>query len=334
MTATDRRRVTIVDVARAAGVSTATVSQVLSGQRPVAQETRDRVTEVIASLGYRPSALGRGLRTKHSNVIGVVLPDLANPFYPALVRGLQDRLYASGYHTMVCNTDGDPVHERELIADLLDYQVDGLIVTTFTLTGAQVADARAHGTPLVFIGPGEGVDHVYTDDCSGAAEMTRYLLDAGYASVGHLAGPVVPGAPSGPASRRLAGYTTAMGERGLPTEVVHTEFTLTGGAKAFGEMAERGSLPRALFCANDLIAIGALDAALDRGLRVPEDLAIAGFDDIEAASLVRPRLTTVSHPAGDLGSTAAELLLARIEHRTAGPAAVKVQLHIHRRGSA
>lgn len=199
------RRATIRDVARLAGVSTATVSQVLNGSRPVAAATRARTLEVISQLGYRPNIFGSGLRTQRSHLVGVVLPDLSNPFYPALVRGVQDRLGSGGYHAVICNTDGDPGQERDLVVELMDRQVDGLVVVSYTLRSADFSGIISRGVPLVVIGRVRGVDHVYTNDLRASAAMTTYLLDAGYATVAHIGGPARV-VPAGPAPRRLPGH--------------------------------------------------------------------------------------------------------------------------------
>jgi DNA-binding LacI/PurR family transcriptional regulator len=329
------RKVTIRDVARAAGVSTATVSQVLNGGRPVAEATRLRIEEVIAELGYRPNSLARGLKTLRSQLVGVVLPDLSNPFYPSLVRGVQEQLSLSGYYAVIVNTDAYRNQERELVAELIARQVDGLVLITFTLSEADYAAVAAKGVPFVVVGRTDGFDHVHTSDYAAAFEMTSYLLEAGYGSVAHLAGPTGPSA--GPASPRLAGYRAAMqarGLRGAKARVLHGEFTVAGGHKAMVRLLESEDRPRAVFCANDLMALGAIEAAQAYGLRVPDDIAVAGFDDIDAASLVRPSLTTVGHSAAQMGAKAADLLLGRMGGGDGPPADVEVGFELKKRESA
>jgi DNA-binding LacI/PurR family transcriptional regulator len=327
------RRATIREVARAAGVSPATVSQVLNGGRPVAEVTRARIEEIIAELGYRPNAFGRGLKTLRSHLVGIVLPDLSNPFYPALVRGVQDELGGSGYRAVIVNTDADRAQERELVSELISRQVDGLILITFTLDTNDLTGLVSSGTPAVVVGSAEGVDHVHTSDFSAALAMTTYLLEAGYARVAHLSGPE----GAGPAPARMAGYRAAMSRHGLGEAdqlVVHGDFTKPGGAKALARLAEGGQLPRAVFCANDMMALGAIEAAHGFGLSVPEDLAVAGFDDIDAASLVRPSLTTVGHSAGELGAKAAARLLDRIGGDDGPPVDIEVGFELKQRSSA
>jgi LacI family transcriptional regulator len=328
-------RVTLRDVARVAGVSIATVSQVLNGSRPVSDATRLRIEQVIAELGYRPNTFARALKTLRSQLVGVVLPDLSNPFYPTLVRGVQDELRLSGYHAVVVNTDAERAQELELVAELVARQVDGLVLTTFTLSDADYAGIAAKGVPFVVVGQTECFDHAHTSDYAAAFEMTEYLLDKGYGSVAHLAGP--PGGGVGPTAPRLAGYRAAMRERGLrgtAAPVVHGEFTVAGGNKAMLRLLESGVRPRAVFCANDLMALGAIEAAGTAGLRVPEDLAVAGFDDIDAASLVRPSLTTVGHSARELGTRAAGLLIDRMRGAGGPPVDVEVGFSLKKRDSA
>lgn len=328
-----RPKATIKDVARAAGVSPSTVSQVLNGGRPVAEATRARIATVISELGYRPNAFARGLKTLRSQLVGVVLPDLSNPFYPTLVRGVQDELGASGYHAVIVNTDAEWSQERELISELVHRQVDGLVLITFTLETADFAALIAQGTPVVVVGTVEGVDHVHTSDYDAAMHMTDFLLEAGYGTVAHLAGP--DGA--GPAFPRMAGYRSAMARRGLgPADqlVVHGDFTKSGAVKVMLELLASTARPRAVFCANDLMALGAMEAAHNLGLSVPGDLAVAGFDDIDAASLVRPALTTVGHSAGEIGARAAAQLLERIGGDAGPPVDIEVGYDLKIRKSA
>lgn len=328
----EKSRATIKDVARAAGVSPATVSQALNGGRPVAESTRARIGEVVAELGYQPNAFARGLRTLRSHLVGVVLPDLSNPFYPTLVRGLQDELSASGYHALIVNTDADWEQERELVSELVHRQVDGLVLITFTLEEGDFIALRSQGMPVVVVGDVKGVDHVHTADYSAAMAMTEYLIEAGYSCIAHLAGPK----GAGPASPRMAGYRAAMRRHGFGQTnqlVVHGDFTRTGGAKAMLDLLDAGHRPGAVFCANDLMALGAIETAYRSGLSVPDELAIAGFDDIEAASLMRPSLTTVGHSAGELGAKAAALLIDRMAGVEGPPLEVKVGFTIRKRDS-
>ena len=329
------RRVTIRDVAHAAGVSTATVSQVLNGRRPVAEATRLRIEEVIAELRYRPNTFARALKTLRSQLVGVVLPDLSNPFYPSLVRGVQQRLSMSGYHAVVVNTDADRAQERELVAELVDRQVDGLVLITFTLSDSDYSAIAAMGVPFVVVGRTDGFDHVHTSDYAAAFEMTTYLLDAGYGSIAHLAGPEararVPRRPVSPGTGPQCGSGGCVAPR---HEWSMTSSRSRAVTRPWCSSWSRKGRPRAVFCANDLMAIGAIEAARAYGLRVPDDLAVAGFDDIHAASLVWPSLTTVGYSAGELGAKAAGLLLDRMSGGEGPPVDVEVGFELKKRESA
>lgn len=325
-------KITITDVAAAAGVSPATVSQVFNGARPVSRLTRNRVMEAASQLGYRPNRLAKGLRTKRSELVAVLVQDLGNPFYAALAQGLQESLSPEGYHLVVCNAGGEPGAERALIDDMLSRQVDGLVVASFDASHEDCELAVRRGVPVVVTGkrPAGGYDQVRADEYAAAFAMTGFLLGQGYKDIVHVAGP--PG--HGPADERADGYRDAMtGAAGCP-EVISTEFTITGGTKAFGELQDARRLPRAVFCANDLIAIGFMKAAQEAGLGVPADIAIAGVDDIEAASLVAPALTTVRNPAAEYGRNAGRLLLERLQGLRGEPEDHVIQLEITRRDSA
>lgn len=318
-------RPSITRVAELAGVSATTVSHTLNGRRPVAEETRRRVLRAIEQLGYRPNVLARGLRTNRSQTIGLIIPDITNPFYPALARGLQDVLGPAGYDQIISNTDGDRATEQAAIEQMIARQVDGLAFAVFHTNAEDLLPAIEAGIPVVRLGGRlvqPGVDLVHSDDEGGAAEATRYLLGQGYRRIAFVCGPAAEG---GPAAERVAGYRAALAEAGAssgpdrsvpadgwPDLVVHTEFSRAGGAEGVAELLEAAQRPDAVLCANDIMAIGALDALAARGLRAPQDLAVMGFDDIDAAGMVSPGLTTMANPAREIGRASASRLLARL----------------------
>ncbi|GAA0986871.1 hypothetical protein GCM10009555_065160 [Acrocarpospora macrocephala] len=331
-------RVSIVRVARVAGVSATTVSHTLNGRRPVAAETRDRVLEAIRQLGYRPNALARGLRTNRSQTIGLVIPDITNPFYPALARGLQDVLRPAGYDEIISNTDGDRTRERAAIEQMIARQVDGLAFAVFHTHAEDLNPAIEAGIPVVRLGGTlvqDGVDLVHSDDEGGAAEATRYLLTRGYRRIGFICGP----SAEGPAAERVSGYRSALLAAGVATDpelVAYTHFSRHGGAAGVSRLLDLSEPPDAVLCANDLMAIGALDAAGGRGLHVPGDLAVMGFDDIDAASLVRPRLTTMANPAREIGRACGMRLLERLSGEPAAliPTEIVIPARLVERESA
>ncbi|MDX3103463.1 substrate-binding domain-containing protein [Nonomuraea angiospora] len=307
-------RPSIRRVADLAGVSATTVSHTLNGRRPVSEETRRRVLRAIEELGYRPNVLARGLRTSRSQTIGLIIPDITNPFYPALARGLQDVLGPAGYDQIISNTDGVRRTEQAAIEHMIARQVDGLAFAVFHTHAEDLLPAIEAGIPVVRLGGRlvqRGVDLVHSDDEGGAAEATRYLLGCGYRRIAFVCGP----AAEGPAAERVAGYRAALAEAGVAPDqalVAHTHFSRAGGAEGVARLLELAEPPDAVLCANDVMAIGALDVAAQRGLRVPGDLAVMGFDDIDAAGMVSPGLTTMANPAREIGQATAVRLLDRL----------------------
>ena len=312
--------VTIVDVARHAGVSITTVSHALSGNRRVAEATRERIEHSIRELDYRPNPFARGLRTERSHMVALIIPDITNPYYPTLARGMQDALHAGGYQTFVCSTDGNRDEERSFLDDALERRVDGVAIAAFATTSRMLGPIVRAGIPVVSIGTTiqDGrVDCVRTDDVAGSRDATAYLIDKGYDPIGMIGGP----SGTSPSDHRLEGHRSALrsaGRRFDPKLVTIGDFTRPGGAMAMRKLLGRSVRPRAVFCANDLMAIGAMDAIREANLRIPQDVALVGYDDIEAAALVTPDLTTVVNPAQDMGRACGELLLERMSGEHAG----------------
>jgi LacI family transcriptional regulator len=310
------RRVTIAQVADRAGVSTTTVSHVLSGKRQVSELNRERVRQAVQELGYRPNNVARNLRTRRSQMVAVIIPDIANPYYTALARGIADAVDGDGYGTYVCNTDGLLEREQKFIQDVLDRGVDGVAMASVHVATDLVAEAVGLGTPFVCLGGSidhPDVDVVSADDEEGSRLATSYLIARGSRRVAMISGTVGSGAD------RDAGYQRALREASRPVHPEHMvpgDWTRPGGAKAMRELLSRDPRPDAVFCANDLMAIGAIDAARELGLSIPRDLALVGFDDVDAASLVTPALTTVSNPSYEAGRVAGEMLLNRIDGDT------------------
>lgn len=311
-------RVTIAHVADRAGVSPTTVSHVLSGKRVVGQATRDTVMDAIRELGYRPNHVARNLRTRRSHMIAVVVPDITNPFYAVLTRGLADAVDTSGYGTYVCNTDGQHERERKFFADVMDRGVDGIVFASGETASEITFGPGDSTTPIICIG--DQLDHplcdaVLSDDEAGSCEAGSFLASRGYQRIAMIQGPPRYGA------QRTAGFRAAMqaARHKVPAELmVRGDWTRKGGYEAMRTLMDLPEPPDAVYCANDLMAIGALDIAHERGLEVPTDVAIIGFDDVDAATIVTPQLTTVRNPAYEAGSTAGDLLLSRMSGRYTG----------------
>jgi len=308
----DGPRVTIADVAAHAGVSPTTVSHVLSGKRLVGAATRDRVERAVRELGYRPNIVARNLRTRRSQVIAVIVPDITNPFYAVVTRGLADAVDAAGYATYVCNTDAKFDREQKFLEDVLDRGVDGVVLASVDVSQEHLDEPNRYGTPLVCLGDSHdlpGVDRVVPDDEDGSRIATAHLVARGASRIAMITGP--PGA----AAARVRGYGQALETAGRtfdPGLVHEGGWTRQGGREAMKALMSSAPHPDAVFCANDLMAIGAMDTVRELGLTVPDDVAVVGFDDVEAATLVTPTLTTVTNPAYDAGRYAGKLLVERM----------------------
>jgi LacI family transcriptional regulator len=313
--------VTIADVAERAGVSKTTVSHVLSGKRPVARATRERIEQVIEELGFRPNALARSLRMQRTQMVALILPDITNPYYPVLARGVQDTLVEEGYHAFLCNTDGDEEQEAAFIADAVQRKVDGIVLGSLYSRTQDVDEYIKNGAIFVSLSSAiehPEVDRISSDNEQGAICATRYLLECGHRRIGMIGSSL----EQHPSSTRLTGYRRALEEAHIPFDdslFAQGDFTRAGGARAMRKLMEQPERPTAVFCANDLMAIGAMDTARELGLRIPDDVAIVGYDDIEAASLVSPKLTTVLNPAYEKGKAAGRLLLERVQGKYRGP---------------
>ena len=328
-------RVTIAEVASRAGVSPTTVSHVLSGKRVVGATTRDTVMDAIRELGYRPNAVARNLRTRRSHMVAVVVPDITNPFYAVLTRGLADAIDRAGYGAYVCNTDG--VHEREtkFFQDVMDRGVDGIVFASGETASRVTFTPADHATPIICIGA--HLDHplcdaVVPDDETGSRAAGAFLAARGYRRIAMIQGPPRYG------GTRTAGFRAAMqaAKRKVPAELlVRGDWTRKGGYAAMKGLMALEEPPDAVFCANDLMAIGAIDVAHELGLSVPDRLAIVGFDDVDAATIVTPPLTTVRNPAYEAGSTAGDLLMSRMTRRYTGTGrTVVLPCQLVERGSA
>ena len=322
-----RRRPTQLDVARAANVSQAVVSYVLNDIRTVSilPETRQRVHTAIAELGYVPNTAARSLRSRKTHTIAVIIPDITNPYYPAFVRGVQDVARAGGYDVLAFNTDGEREIERSALDAARRGRVDGMIVTTFYLTLDDYQSVLEEGTPITLLSlladdevrPDLPLDAVSVSGTDAARTVVNYLIDSGHTRIGMISGQLA----TPPREARVRGYQQALAEHGLSLEEVLIkggDFSEAGGYDAMRELLTLDPRPSAVFAANDLMAMGALLACREQGVRVPDDIALAGFDDIPAARLVHPALTTLNQHAHESGRRCAELLLSRLDGTYSG----------------
>lgn len=307
----------IREVAEAAGVSVSTVSQVVTGKRPVSAATRARVEAEIKRLGYRAHPGAAQLRGGRTGTIALVVPSLENPFYPLVAAGMQDVLVPRDILLTVTDASG-PDRSAATIHRLLSRRVDAMVAAPFGLAESTLTELHDAAIPFATLGkaPPGGGDFVHTDDVNGVRALTEHLITRGRRRIAFLGGE--ESAP--PTQERLEGYRAALRAAGLPTpeeDVVFAEYTRQGGRSGAAKLLDRDDRPDAIVAANDLIAIGVLDAARARALRVPGDVAVTGYDDIDAASLVDPPLTTVENPAREIGRACARLLLDRLDGEVA-----------------
>jgi LacI family transcriptional regulator len=315
-------RTTIADVARRAGVSMMTVSRVVNDKDGVSPATRLRVRHIITELGYRPSSIARGLATHRTGTLGLVVPDVANPFFSDVVHGAEQIAYQQGYSLLLCNTEEDPQRELDVLQLLEEKRVDGIVLCSSRLAPDPLRQALAHYPAAVLVNqqlmPTVGtsiVGAVLLDDEMGGKIAASHLTHRGHRFIGYLSGPV----NSFSGQRRGRGYLSALASAGIETQPGWTRPcrpTVEGGLQASRLLLNQHPDITALFCFNDLVAVGALQTANVLGRRVPEDLAVIGYDDIQLAALVTPALTTCRVDREALGGHAATLLL---EHLTPSP---------------
>jgi LacI family transcriptional regulator len=313
---------TIRDVARHAQVSVATVSAVLNESKYVSPPLVERVRRSAEELGYRPNGLARSLKRQRTQMLGLILSDITNPFFTTMVRAVEDTARLRGYTLLLGNTDEESAKEEAYVELLRSRQIDGLILVASAGEHAYIPDLLARGLPIVCVDRSLvalGVDSVLTDNVAGAYQAVAHLLGLGHTRIGIVTG--IPKITS--TDQRLAGYEQAHAERGLPIDpalIYPSDSTIAGGERGAAALLALPERPTALFTTNNQMTIGALRAIHARGLRCPEDIALVGFDDFEWADVFRPRLTTVRQPVYELGRAVARLLIKRIEGQRTGAA--------------
>jgi len=309
---------TIVDVAERAGVSKSLVSLVMRDSPRVSDKSRDAVLEAARELGYRPNAVARSLVRQRSGVLGCILSDLHNPFFSDVADGIEDAAVANGYRALLSAGFLDAKREANAVDTLLQLQTDGLIILGPMMKIAAIKESARH-IPVVVIGrktSAKMMDSVRNDDNAGAQAVVDHLVDLGHRKIAHI-----HAGKAGGARGRRHGYETAMKRHGLGNEVrnVKGDFTEVGGSAAMRSILATDDLPTAVFVANDFAAIGALEEIDQAGLRVPEDLSVVGYDDTFLSHNSRIALTTVAQPSAEMGRTAVQLLMERIEEGRSDP---------------
>jgi LacI family transcriptional regulator len=325
---------TIADVAARAGVSTATVSRVLAGLGGARPETKARILEAARALDYRPSEIARSLKRRSTQTLGLLITDIENPYFPQLVRAVEDAARAVGYSMLLCNADDDPEREGSYLDLLADRRVDGLIIAASSLGGRHGEWLAAPPVPVVLVNT-EARDldlpAIMSDNVMGGRVAAEHLIELGHRCFGYLMPP--PRNVDAPA--RLRGVHAALRAAGLDPDglvVAHGEPLVGGGERAAAELLDRAPDTTAILAYNDLMAIGAVRALRDRGRRVPRDASVVGFDDVALAAYVDPPLTTIAQRTEEMGQWAVAQLTDETLSRPAGP--IRLPVDLRRRQSS
>ncbi|BCK08181.1 Ribose operon repressor [Vibrio cholerae] len=308
---------TMKDIARLAGVSTSTVSHVINKSRFVSDEIAERVNNAAQQLNYAPSALARSLKMNRTKTIGMLVTTSTNPFFGEVVKGVERSCYHQGYNLILCNTEGDNQRMKASINTLLQKRVDGLLLMCSTLEGERLdVFDRYPDIPIVVMDWGPilfASDKIQDNSLQGGYMAVKHLIECGHKEIGCITGPLI----RHQAQMRYEGYKRALAEAGIainPDWIVESDFECEGGYQAFEKLYQRGKLPSALFVSNDMMAMGVIQAASQRGLRVPDDLSLIGYDDVHIAKFMTPALTTIHQPKYRLGKAAVDTLLYRLEN--------------------
>ncbi len=308
------KRVTMADVAREAGVSLMTVSRAVNNKDGISERTRQRVNAVADLLGYRPSLIARSLVTHRTGTIGLIVIDNTNPFFSEIARGVEHTAYTEGYSVFLCNTEEDTQRERDVLRTLEEKRVDGIVLCSSRLPDDELGRALEQHPQSILVNrrfEAGSYGTVLIDDEYGAYTATQHLIERGHRAVGFLSGPE----SSFSGQQRRAGYHTALYQAGIDPVQNWERACLPvveSGRSAAHELLLAAPELTALLCYNDLSAVGAIKACEQSGRKVPDDVAIIGFDDIVLAALVTPALTTCHVPMYDMGQAAMRMLIERI----------------------
>ncbi|OLQ91597.1 transcriptional repressor PurR [Vibrio ponticus] len=324
------------DIAKLAGVSTSTVSHVINQSRYVSEEISERVNRAAQSLNYTPSALARSLKTNRTKTLGMLMTTSTNPFFGEVVKGVERCCYQKGYNLILCNTEGDHQRMKTSINTLLQKRVDGMILMCSSLEGERIDIFDKYpDVPVVVMDWGPilfASDKIQDNSLQGGYMAAKYLIDNGHTDIGCITGPL----DRHQAQMRYEGYKKALLEANLhlnPDWIVESDFECEGGYEAFNRMYRKGPLPSAIFVSNDMMAMGVINAAHEKGLSIPQDFSIIGYDDIQIAKFMTPPLTTIHQPKYRLGQAAVETLLSKLEDKTRDVQVVQLEPALVERAS-
>jgi len=307
--------VTIKDIAEEADVSVTTVSRVLNDKPDVSPNTRKNVLEKINELGYKPNSIARGLALQKTNTLGLIIPDISNPFFPDIARGVEDMANEKDYSVIFCNTDNEQKKEKEAIDLMKEKQVDGILLSLSTTNEKELKNLRKLEYPIVQIDrkiPNINYPSITIDNVKSAYTATKYLIKNGHKKIAHITGDLetITG------SQRLKGFKKAIFEKNLnlnKSYIKNGDYSKKSGYQNMLALLKSNNPPTAVFIANDLMAVGAYQAVFKLNLSIPKDISIIGHDDIDVTKLVNPTLTTMSQPKYQLGNEAVQLLINEIE---------------------
>jgi len=319
---------TIVEVAKRASVSIATVSNVIRGTRQVSPELQERVQAAIKELDYYPNAIARGLKVKQTRMLGMIVPDITNPFFPGVIRGAEDTAFERDYFLVAANTDEQIGRERRLISALRTYRVDGLMLASAPgYDTSHIRSLIASGMSVVFLDrPVADVkaDAVLLDNVRGARECVRHLIQQGHREIAVITGPL----QAQNARERLQGYEEALRESDLPVSkslVLEGDYRYESGHRLARQLIEGQTKATAIFVCNGVMTLGVLNAFEELGIICPQDIALATFDDLTIDHSAHSHLTAVVQPSYEMGARAASLLIDRIEGKLSGdPVVVRI----------
>ncbi|MBE3578676.1 LacI family DNA-binding transcriptional regulator [Caldanaerobacter subterraneus] len=309
--------VTIKDIARLANVSVTTVSRVINNKpEGVSEETRQKILKLVKELGYQPNAIARGLVTKKTKTIGLIIPDISNPFFPDIARGVEDSAHIYGYNVFLCNTDDNLEKESEYIKALKEKYVDGIIFTSSSIPKHEhIIELVESGIPVVIMDrrvDSENIYGVFLDNYEGGYIATKHLIDLGHEKIGCITGPLYTKS----AKERLEGYKKALLDSGIKIDeklIFEGDYKINGGIIGAERLLKDNKDMSAIFACNDLMAYGAYKTIRSFGYKIPDDISVVGFDDIQLSQILEPQLTTIKQPAYDMGLTAARMLIKLIE---------------------
>ena len=306
---------TIKDVAELVGVHHSTVSRVINNDSRISDKPKEKVILIINKLGYTPNAIARGLKTKRTYTLGILIPDITNPFFAEIARGMEDAANKNHFNVILCNTDDKLKKERTYLQILKGKRVDGLILGTAHIKDQSILELERKKFPYILVSRNiEGLDKncIIVDDVEGGMMATEYLIKLGHRRIAHITGPL----KTRSALNRLEGYRLALKKHKIEYRVEWVgegDFKIKGGYQVMKRFLKLTEPPSAIFAANDLLALGAMQAIQKKNFHVPEDFSVVGFNDIELASFVYPALTTIRQPMLEMGALAVNMLLKIIE---------------------